>query len=105
MWPLSSPSYRTTVTAVNIQAADIPRDLASVERLGHDYLTWGNDEMQTLLGFRLPVAESIARDIASISKFSPPDGRLLLALVDNAPVRTAAIQRLTDALASTVRPS
>jgi GNAT superfamily N-acetyltransferase len=84
------------VTLVRIQDADSVRDLAIVERLWRDYLTWGNDEMQTLLGFRLPVSESIARDIASISKFAPPDGRLLLAWVDNVSVATAALQRLTD---------
>jgi GNAT superfamily N-acetyltransferase len=79
-----------------IQDADIVRDIAVVERLWLDYLTWGNDEMEALLGFRLPVAESIARDIDSISKFGPPDGRLLLAWVDDAAVGTAALQRLTD---------
>jgi GNAT superfamily N-acetyltransferase len=52
--------------------------------------------MQTLLGFRLPVAESIARDIAAISKFAPPNGRLLLAWVDDVAVGTAALQRLPD---------
>jgi GNAT superfamily N-acetyltransferase len=84
------------VTGVNIKDVDIARDLPLVERLWHDYLTWGNDEMQLLLGFRLPVAESIARDIASISKFGPPDGRLLLAWVDDVAVGTAALQRLSD---------
>jgi GNAT superfamily N-acetyltransferase len=84
------------VTGVNIKDVDVARDLALVERLWHDYLTWGNDEMQLLLGFRLPVAESIARDIASISKFGPPDGRLLLAWVDDVAVGTAALQRLSD---------
>jgi len=84
------------VTGVNIEDADTSHDLATVERLWRDYLTWGNDEMQALLGFRLPVAESIARDITSISKFAPPHGRLLVAWVDNVAVGTAALQRLTD---------
>ncbi|MBI2764092.1 MAG: GNAT family N-acetyltransferase [Chloroflexi bacterium] len=64
---------------VDIRDADLPRDVAAVERLWLDYLSWGNDEMEARHGFRLPVRETVEHDLAGIATFQPPDGRLVLA--------------------------
>jgi len=48
-------------------------------RLRLEYLRWGNDEMESRHGFRLPVEPVVGCDLAGIAKFEPPDGRLLLA--------------------------
>jgi GNAT superfamily N-acetyltransferase len=78
---------------VEIRDAAISGDIASVRRLWLDYLTWGNDEMESRHGFHLPVEEAVEHDIATIGKFEPPDGRLLLALVEGTAIGTAAMRR------------
>ena len=62
-----------------IRDALVPGDLPAIERLWLAYLTWGNDEMEARHGFRLPVAEAVAHDLAAIDQFLPPGGSLLLA--------------------------
>ena len=79
---------------MEVRDADIDRDLAAVEQLWREYLTWANDELESLFGFRLPVAESIERDLAAINKFAPPDGRLLLACVGDHAVGIVCMQRI-----------
>jgi GNAT superfamily N-acetyltransferase len=69
----------TRADTVEIRAADLPRDRTAVERLWLEYLSWGNDEMEARHGFRLPVREAVERDLATLEKFQPPEGRLLLA--------------------------
>jgi GNAT superfamily N-acetyltransferase len=77
-----------------IRDADLPEDLEPVGRLWLDYLTWGNDELESRHGFRLPVREAVERDLATIAKFQPPDGRLLLAVEDGVAVGTACMRRI-----------
>jgi GNAT superfamily N-acetyltransferase len=77
-----------------IRSADIPGDLAHVRRLWLDYLSWGNDEMESRHGFRLPVREAVELDVDTIEKSQPPDGLLLLATDDGDVVGTAAMKRI-----------
>lgn len=77
-----------------IREADLSRGEDAVARLWLDYLMWGNDGLETRYGFRLPVQEAVERDLGSIAKFQPPDGRLLLAFEDDVAVGTAAMQRI-----------
>src|SRR5262245_28705109 len=79
---------------VVVRGAELPGDLDAVRRLWLAYLTWGNDEMEARHGFRLPVAETVERDIEAIDKFQPPDGRLLLALAGGVSVGTACLRWL-----------
>jgi len=78
----------------DLRDANLPRDLEPVGRLWLDYLTWGNDELESRYGFRLPVREAVERDLATIAKFQPPDGRLLLAFEDDVAVGTACMRRI-----------
>lgn len=64
---------------VEVRDADLPGDRDAVGRLWLEYLSWGNDEMEARHGFRLPVREVVEQDLATIEKFQPPDGRLVLA--------------------------
>ena len=78
----------------DLRDAILPRDLESVERLWLDYLTWGNDELESRYGFRLPVREAVDHDLATIAKFQRPDGRLLLAFEGDVAVGTACMRRI-----------
>ncbi|HVA74356.1 MAG TPA: GNAT family N-acetyltransferase [Acidimicrobiales bacterium] len=62
-----------------IRDADLTQDIDAVERLWLEYLSWGNDEVEARHGFRLPVSEAVDHDLATIERFQPPDGRLVLA--------------------------
>jgi GNAT superfamily N-acetyltransferase len=77
-----------------IRDADLPRESGAVERLWLAYLTWGNDGLESRYGFRLPVREAIVRDLATVAKFQPPDGRLLLAFEGDLAIGTACLQRI-----------
>jgi GNAT superfamily N-acetyltransferase len=78
----------------DLRDADLPGDLEAVERLWLDYLTWGNDGLESRYGFRLPVREAVDDDLATISKFEPPHGRLLLAFEAEAAIGTACMRRI-----------
>jgi GNAT superfamily N-acetyltransferase len=84
-------------------------DRHAIRDLWLDYLTWGNDEMEIRHGFRLPVQETVERDLANITKFQPPDGCILLAFVAETAVGIACMQRIGPAVAEVkrmyVRPS
>jgi GNAT superfamily N-acetyltransferase len=77
-----------------IREADPPRDLDAVGRLWLEYLTWGNDGLESRYGFRLPVREAVEHDLATIANFQPPDGRLLLAFEGDVAVGTACMRRI-----------
>jgi len=77
-----------------IRDAVLPRDLDAVGRLWLEYLTWGNDQLESRYGFRLPVQEAVEHDLATVAKFRPPDGRLLLAFGGDVPVGTACMRRI-----------
>jgi GNAT superfamily N-acetyltransferase len=78
----------------DVRDALLPRDLDSVRGLWLDYLTWGNDELEARHGFRLPVQEAVEHDVATIGKFQPPDGCLLLAYDGDVAVGTACMPRI-----------
>ena len=78
----------------DIQDAVLPRDRPLVESLWLEYLTWGNDGLQARYGFRLPVDEAVQHDLATVDKFAPPDGRLLLAFANGSAVATGCMKRI-----------
>jgi ribosomal protein S18 acetylase RimI-like enzyme len=70
----------SNTTAIEVREAVLPRDGEAVRRLWLDYLTWGNDEMQARHGVHPhSPEEAVESDMASIAKFQPPNGRLVLA--------------------------
>lgn len=77
-----------------IRKANLPRELDAVERLWLEYLAWGNDGLESRYGFRLPVRGAVDRDLESIGKFQPPDGRLLLAFDEDRAIGTACMRRI-----------
>ena len=63
-------------------------------RLRLEYLRWGNDEMESRHGFRLPVEPVVGCDLAGIAKFEPPDGRLLLAFEGDVAFGIACLRQI-----------
>ena len=86
-----------------IRDANLPEDLEAVVRLWLEYLNWGNDELDSRYGFRLPIQAAVDHDVATIAKFQPPDGRLLLTFESDAAVGTAALRRIGRATAEIKR--
>ena len=75
-----------TTTVVETRDAILPDDIAAIRQLWFDYLTWGNDNMQLNYGVHPHnPKEQVEQDINNIEKFLPPDGRLILAFIDNTP--------------------
>ena len=86
-----------------IRDADFPVDTHAVTGLWLDYLNWGNDGLDANYGFRLPVQEAVERDLASIEKFSAPEGCLLLAFEQREAIGTAALQSIGASTAEVKR--
>lgn len=73
-----------TNAVIETRDAKLPDDINSIKQLWTDYLTWGNDQMQMLYGVHPHnPTEAVEKDIKMIAKFMPPNGRLILAFVDD----------------------
>ena len=78
-----------------VRDAELPGDLDAIERLWFEYLTWGNEEMQARHGMHPhSPRETVAEDIASIAKFQPPDGRLVLAFKEGRACGVGSLRRI-----------
>lgn len=62
-----------------IRQADPARDLAGFRALWGEYLTWADEQFDQRYGFRMPVDDILERNLAELTPFQPPQGRLLLA--------------------------
>ena len=72
-----------TNSVIEIRDARLPNDIDFIKKLWTDYLTWGNDKMQMLYGVHPHNPEEAVReDIKNIDKFLPPNGRLIIAFID-----------------------
>ena len=68
---------------VHVREVILPNDIDEVRKLWFNYWTWGNNEMHSLDGVHPhDPKEAVAQDIASIDKFLPPHGRLMLAVYE-----------------------
>ena len=72
-----------TNAVIEISDAILPNDINCIKQLWTDYLTWGNDKMQMLYGVHPHnPTEAVEQDIKMMAKFLPPNGRLILAFMD-----------------------
>ena len=88
---------------VEIRNADVARDLEVVKALWLEYLSWGNEELEARFGFRFPIEKALEDDLASIAKFQPPGGRLLLAVEGDEAVGIACLRRMSPGIAEIKR--
>lgn len=82
---------------IEIREAKLPDDIDYIKQLWTDYLTWGNDTMQLLYGVHPhnPI-EAVQEDIENIAKFLPPNGRLILAFIDNKSCGIGCLKSIND---------
>jgi GNAT superfamily N-acetyltransferase len=78
----------------DLREAALPADVAAIERLWLEYLTWGNDEMEARHGFRLPVREAVDHDLESIEQFQPPGGRIFLVVTNGYAFGIGCLRRI-----------
>src|SRR6476469_5254167 len=84
-------------SVVQIREAKLPNDINFVRQLWIDYLTWGNDNMQMLYGVHPHNPnEQVEQDIKMIDKFLPPNGRLMLAFIDNNACGIGCLKSIND---------
>ena len=84
-------------SAIEIREAKLPHDIDCIKQLWTDYLTWGNDKMQLLYGVHPHnPAEAVKEDIKNIDKFLPPNGRLVLAFIDNKSCGIGCLKSIND---------
>jgi GNAT superfamily N-acetyltransferase len=85
------------VSVVKVRDAQLPGDIDLVRTLWTDYLTWGNESMQTLYGVHPHnPKETVEHDIEMIEKFLPPDGRLMLACSDDNVCGIGCLKKIND---------
>lgn len=73
-----SPSADLT-ELVGLRQADPGQDLHIVRSLWSDYLTWVNAGVNDRYGISFDIDEILERNLADLTPFQPPNGRLLLA--------------------------
>ncbi len=73
--PDSSPARTEPVP---LRQADPRRDLGIVRSLWSNYLTWVNAEVNDRYGISFDIDEILERNLADLTRFQPPGGRLLL---------------------------
>lgn len=86
-----------THSAVEIREAILPNDIDIIRQLWTDYLSWGNDNMQLNYGVH-PHDPKVAveEDIQMIAKFLPPNGRLVLAFIDDNACGIGCLKSIND---------
>ena len=88
-----------TKAIIEIRDAKLPDDVDSIKKLWTDYLTWGNDQMQLLHGVHPHnPTEAVEQDIEMIAKFLPPNGRLILAFVDEKACGIGCLKSINSAI-------
>ena len=80
---------------LDLREAQFPRDLPHVDRLWFEYLSWGNAELEARYGFHLPVREAVDHDLATLDKFSAPDGAMVLAFEQDTAVGVGCLRRIS----------
>lgn len=84
-------------SVLEMRDAKLPDDVEDIRRLWVDYLTWGNETMQTLYGVHPHnPRETVEQDIEMIAKFLPPNGRLKLAVLDNSVCGIGCLKSISD---------
>jgi len=86
-----------------ILQAEIDAHHQPLREIFWEYLVWANDMNDQTFGIRLDIAALLERDMATLQKFMPPDGRLLLAQVDSQIAGCVCLKALTPTMGEVKR--
>ena len=89
--------------ALVVRQAQRDGDLDSVGASWGEYLRWANEQFDVEYGFRLDVEDVLERNLADLSPFEPPEGRLLLAIDNRTAVAVGCLQKLRPEIAEIKR--
>jgi GNAT superfamily N-acetyltransferase len=81
---------------VEIYQADLIEDRGHIRELFWEYLVWANAKLTSEYGIDLEIHTMHGDMMSSLDKFSPPDGRLLLAKCDQDTVGCICMKRLVE---------
>ena len=76
---------------------------ATVKTLFGEYLLWANGKLEEHFDISFNIPEMIAGDMATLEKFTPPKGHLLLADLDGEMAGLACIRQIRDDVAEIKR--
>lgn len=79
-----------------IRQARVDEDHTALRGLWGEYLAWVNAELDERYGINFPIEEVLERNLADLSAFAPPAGRLLLAFDSGRPIGIACLHALSD---------
>ncbi len=85
---------------MKIAQAQFETERQDIHDIFWEYLQWANDRNDEEFGIRLDIEAMI---MATLDKYEPPRGRLLLARVDGAVVGCICLQHLVDDIAEVKR--
>ncbi len=86
-----------------VREASLDRDLPSIRRLWLDHLTTSRRQLAEEYNIHLPVEIAVEHDIATIAKFQPPTGQILLACDGENIVGTGSYHRIREGVAEIKR--
>lgn len=88
---------------MHIAQAEFETQQQDIHDIFWEYLQWANDRNAEEFGIRLDIEAMIKDNMATLDKFAPPRGRLLLARMDGAVAGCICLQYLIDDIAEVKR--
>jgi len=88
---------------ITIIQADLEQDIHAVRELFWEYLQWANGMVAQEFGVEFDIKAMLEGDMATLTKFLPPSGRLLLARNDGQIAGLACMRRHNDELCEVKR--
>jgi GNAT superfamily N-acetyltransferase len=88
---------------VEIFQAGTPEHQGQVRELFWEYLQWGNSMLDREFGISFDIKSMLEGDMRELVKFSPPQGRLLLAYEQGQPAGIACLRKIREGMGEVKR--
>jgi GNAT superfamily N-acetyltransferase len=81
---------------LRIYQAETEEDKSNVRDLFWEYLRWANSKINAEFGVNFDIKSMLEQDMLELDKFSPPNGRLLLAEYENQVAGLACMRKIRE---------
>ncbi len=81
-----------------IYQAQIPDHIDHIKELFWEYLQWANEGLNQEFDIDFDIESMLEENMATLEKFSPPDGRLLLAEHDERMIGLACMRKIAEGI-------